>query len=80
MLEDRKLNKNMNNIDDNIKEYLMYVEDTLMSKYNISQDLSRKIISESYLPDSITMYPEECLHEDIEITADIIYHDYLEGV
>ena len=67
-------------MDEKIKEYLMYVENNLMKKYNITQDLSRRIISESYLPDSITNYPEECLHEDIETVADIIYYDYLEGV
>lgn len=63
-----------------IKEYLMYVENNLMKKYNITQDLSRRIISESYLPDSIIKFPGECLHEDIETVTDIIYHDYLEGV
>lgn len=67
-------------MDNDIKGYLRYVEDNLMKKYNITQDLSRRIISESYLPDSITKYPEECLHEDIETVTDIIYHDYLEGV
>lgn len=51
-----------------------------MKKYNITQDLSRRIILESYLPDSIIKFPEECLHEDIETVTDIIYHDYLEGV
>lgn len=70
----------MDSVDTNIKEYLMYVENTLMKKYNIAQDLSRKIISKSFLPDSMTKYPEECLHEDIETVADIIYYDYLEGV
>lgn len=70
----------MDSVDTNIKEYLMYVENNLMKKYNITQDLSRRIISESFLPDSITKYPEECLHEDIETVTDIIYHDYLEGV
>lgn len=67
-------------MNENIKEYLRYVEDTLIRKYNITQDLSRKIISESYLPDSITNYSEECLHEDIEEVSDNIYHDYLDGV
>ena len=67
-------------MNEDIKEYLMYVENNLMKKYNITQDLSRRIISESYLHDSITKYPEECLHEDIETVIDIIYHDYLEGV
>lgn len=62
------------------KEYLVYVEETLMRKYNLDQKLSQKIIQSSYLPDSITNYPEECLHEDIEEVADNIYHDYLEGV
>lgn len=67
-------------MNEDIKEYLMYVENNLMKKYNITQDLSRRIISESYLHDSITKYPEERLHEDIETVTDIIYHDYLEGV
>lgn len=67
-------------MNEDIKEYLMYVENNLMKKYNITQDLSRRIISESYLHDSITKYPEGCLHEDIETVTDIIYHDYLEGV
>lgn len=67
-------------MNEDIKEYLMYVENNLMKKYNITQDLSRRIISESYLPDSIIKFPEECLYEDIETVTDIIYHDYLEGV
>lgn len=67
-------------MNEDIKEYLMYVENNLMKKYNITQDLSRRIISESYLPDSIIKFSEECLHEDIETVTDIIYHDYLEGV
>ncbi len=67
-------------MNEDIKEYLMYVENNLMKKYNITQDLSRRIISESFLPDSIIKFPEECLHEDIETVTDIIYHDYLEGV
>lgn len=29
-------------MNENIKEYLRYVEDTLIRKYNITQDLSRK--------------------------------------
>lgn len=67
-------------MNEDIKEYLMYVKNNLMNKYNITQDLSRRIISESYLPDSIIKFSEECLHEDIETVTDIIYHDYLEGV
>lgn len=67
-------------MNEDIKEYLMYVKNNLMKKYNITQDLSRRIISESYLPDSIIKFSEECLHEDIETVTDIIYHDYLEGV
>lgn len=64
----------------NIKEYLMYIEETLMRKHNLDQDLSRKIIQSSYLFPSIIEFPEECLHEDIEEVSDNIYHDYLEGV
>lgn len=67
-------------IETSIKEYLIYVEEILMKKYNLTQNFAKKLISESYLPASITEFPEECLHEDIETVAGIIYHDYLEGV
>lgn len=66
-------------MDANIKEYLAYVEETLMRKYDLNQDLSQKIIQASYLFPSIIDYPEECLHEDIEGVADNIYQDYMEG-
>ena len=36
------------------------------------------IIQDSYVIECLRDYPEESIHEDIEIVADIIYGDYIE--
>lgn len=68
-------------MDDNIiKRYLEVVKTILINKYNLDKYLAAKIIKQSYISSIIELYPEECLHEDIEEVSDNIYHDYLEGV
>lgn len=66
-------------MDENIKEYLICLEETLINKYNLYKDLAAKIIKQSYISSIIELYPEECLHDDIEGVADNIYQDYTEG-
>ena len=66
-------------MDDNLKWYLTGVKELLISKYNLDKNLAAEIISRSYILPVIALFPEECLHDDIEGVVDNIYQDYTEG-
>lgn len=57
-----------------VKSYLHALEEALIRKYGISLHKAKTIIQGSYVIECLRDYPEESLHEDI----DIIYEDYIE--
>ena len=61
-----------------VKSYLQALEETLSKKYDISLNKEKTIIHDSYVIECLRDYPEESIHDDIEIVADIIYGDYIE--
>lgn len=65
-------------MNEHVKSYLQALEETLSEKYSIPLHKAKTIIQDSYVIDCLREYPEECLHEDIESVADIIYGDYTE--
>ena len=58
------------------KEYQKKVVDVLVRKYNMSELEAYKAIRTTFLYDSLCLYPEETLHDDIETNADFVYEDY----
>lgn len=61
-----------------VKDYLIRLEKTLMSKYNIDADIARFDIIFSHMFSSFVKPPYEGTHNDVEIVADNIYHEWLE--
>lgn len=57
------------------KEYMNAVIKVLIKKYQMSEIAAYKLVKESFLYESLRLYPEQTLHDDIETNADIIYHD-----
>lgn len=58
------------------KTYIEALKDTLKTKYQLSDSKVSSLVMDSYVIDSLIDYPEETLHDDIEIHADNIYEDW----
>lgn len=58
------------------KEYKSKVVECLMQKYKMTEIESMRAIRSSYLEDSLKCYPDETIHDDIEVNADNVYYDY----
>jgi hypothetical protein len=58
------------------KEYKDKVIECLMQKYGMVEIEAVRAIRNSYLQDSLNIYPEETIHDDIEHNADNVFHDY----
>lgn len=58
------------------KDYLMALKDVLKRKYSLSGEDAADMILSSYIISLIVLYPEETLHDDIEVHADNIYEDH----
>lgn len=59
------------------KIYIEALKDTLKTKYQLSDSKVSSLVMNSYVIDSLIDYPEETLHEDIEVHADNIYEDWV---
>ena len=49
----------------------------MIRKFSLSEQTATKLVKESFLYESLLLYPEETMHDDIEETANTIYQDYL---
>lgn len=58
------------------KDYLMALKYVLKRKYSLSGEDAADMILSSYIISLIVLYPEEMLHDDIEVHADNIYEDH----
>lgn len=61
---------------ESVKGYIEGLQAVLQRKYQISEDKALNMITSSYIMDSLIDYPEETLHDDIEVHADNIYEDH----
>lgn len=61
---------------ESVKGYIEGLQDVLQRKYQISEEKALNMITSSYIMDSLIDYPEETLHDDIEVHADNIYEDH----
>lgn len=61
------------------KKYMNSVIQTIVSKYNMSEIESYKLVKKSFLYDSLLKFPDETIHDDIETNADFVYEDYTAG-
>jgi hypothetical protein len=59
------------------KTYIEALKDTLKTKYQLSDSKVSSLVMDSYVIDSLIDYPEETLHDDIEVHADNIYEDWI---
>lgn len=59
------------------KTYIESLKDTLKTKYQLSDSKVSSLVMDSYVIDSLIDYPEETLHDDIEVHADNIYEDWI---
>lgn len=66
----------MSELTESVKGYIEGLQDVLQRKYQISEDKALNMITSSYIMDSFIDYPEETLHDDIEVHADNIYEDH----
>ena len=66
----------MSELTESVKGYIEGLQDVLQRKYQISEDEALNMITSSYIMDSLIDYPEETLHDDIEVHADNIYEDH----
>ena len=60
-----------------VKDYLIRLEKILMSKYNMDVDSARFDIIFSHMFSSFVKPPYEGIHNDVEIVADNIYHEWI---
>lgn len=60
---------------ESVKGYIEGLQAVLQRKYQISEEKALNMIT-SYIMDSLIDYPEETLHDDIEVHADNIYEDH----
>lgn len=58
------------------KNYMLAVNNVLRQKYNMTEFEACLAIQESFLYDSLLNYPDETIHDDIEMNADFVYADY----
>lgn len=61
-----------------VKDYIIQVEETLMSKYNMDADSARFDIIFSRMFASLVKPPCEGIHNDVEIVADKIHNEWIE--
>ena len=61
---------------ESVKGYIEGLQAVLQRKYQISEEKALNMITSSYIMDSLIDYPEETLHDDIEVHADNIYEDH----
>ncbi len=61
------------------KHYMDSVIEAIIKKYHLSEIESYRIVKKSFLYDSLSKYPDETLHDDIETNADFVYEDYISG-
>lgn len=66
----------MSELTESVKGYIEGLQDVLQRKYQISEEKALNMITSSYIMDSLIDYPEETLHDDIEVHADNIYEDH----
>ena len=66
----------MAELTESVKSYIECLKDILQRKYQLSGEMALNIITSSYIMESLIDYPEETLHEDIEMHADNIYEDW----
>lgn len=59
------------------KTYIEALKDTLKTKYQLSDSKVSSLVMDSYVIESLIDYPEETLHDDIEVHADNIYEDWI---
>jgi len=57
------------------KEYKSKVLECLMNKYQLTFNQAYNMLIGSFLENSLINYPEETVHDDIELTADKIFND-----
>lgn len=61
------------------KKYMNSVIQTIVSKYNMSEIESYRLVKKSFLYDSLLKFSDETIHDDIETNADFVYEDYTSG-
>lgn len=61
-----------------VKDYIIRVKETLMSKYNIDVDSARFDIIFSHIFSSLAKPPYEGIHNDVEVVADKIHNEWIE--
>lgn len=61
------------------KKYMNSVIQTIVSKYNMLEIESYKLVKKSFLYDSLLKFPDETIHDDIETNANFVYEDYTSG-
>ena len=61
-----------------VKDYIIRVEETLMSKYNMNADSARFDIIFSHMFSSLVKPPYEGIHNDVEVVADKIHNEWIE--
>lgn len=61
---------------ESVKGYIEGLQAVLQRKYQILEEKALNMITSSYIMDSLIDYPEETLHDDIEVHADNIYEDH----
>lgn len=61
-----------------VKDYIIRVKETLMSKYNMDADSARFDIIFSHMFSSLVKPPYEGIHNDVEVVADKIYNEWIE--
>lgn len=57
------------------KEYMSAVSKVLVRKYGTTEIEAHKIIKNSFLYDSLLYYPDETIHDDVEMNADAVWED-----
>lgn len=61
-----------------VKDYIIRVKETLMSKYNMDADSVRFDIIFLHMFSSLEKPPYEVIHNDVEVVADKIYNEWIE--
>jgi len=61
------------------KKYMNAVVVILMKKFDMPEIEAYKAVKNSFLYDSLIMFPDESIHDDIETNAAFVYQDYISG-
>lgn len=59
------------------KTFLNNAINKLEQKYGFSNNKASEIIYDSFLYETLLLYPEETMHDDLDETIECIYHDYV---